>query len=194
MPLSDKRHTSSLRLGNTEHHITHTQAFVERIKDLKLEPDESIVSFDVSALFTSIPVNEALTVVRDLLESDDTWQKETAENLDVDSVIQLLEFCLNTTYFVFRGKFYQQKDGCAMGSPCSPLVVNAYMEFFERKALSSAPHPPRLFLRYVDDTFCVLKTAHVEEFTSHINRQDKNRTFNSPGRKRKTGKFLSSIL
>ena len=64
-----------------------------------------------------------------------------------------------------------------MGSPCSPLVANAYMEFFERKALSSAPHPPRLFLRYVDDTFCVLKTAHVEEFTNHINTQDKNIQF-----------------
>ncbi|XP_072046795.1 uncharacterized protein [Amphiura filiformis] len=158
-------------IGNTEHHITNSQTFVERIKDLKLEPDESIVSFDVSALFTSITVNEAITVVRELLESDDTWKKETAENLDVDSVIQLLAFCLNTTYFVFRGKFYQQKDGCAMGSPCNPSVANAYMEFFETKALSLAPHPPRLFLRYV--------TYSLRIHQSH--QQAGIRTFKSPG-------------
>ena len=36
-------------VGQTEHHITNTQVFVAKIHDLKLDPDESIVSFDVSA-------------------------------------------------------------------------------------------------------------------------------------------------
>ncbi|XP_072030550.1 uncharacterized protein [Amphiura filiformis] len=45
-------------IGNTDHHITNTQSFVENIRDLKLESDESLVSFDVSALFTSIPVDK----------------------------------------------------------------------------------------------------------------------------------------
>ena len=52
--------------------ITNAQFFVEKIHDLKLEPDESIVSFDVSALFTSIPVKEALEVVTEFLERDDS--------------------------------------------------------------------------------------------------------------------------
>ena len=30
----------------------------------------------------------------------------------------------------------------AMGSPISPLIPNLFMEEFEVKALSSAPHPP----------------------------------------------------
>ncbi|XP_072023258.1 uncharacterized protein [Amphiura filiformis] len=64
-----------------------------------------------------------------------------------------------------------------MGSPCSPLVANAYMEYFEKRALSSAPHPPRMWVRYVDDTFCVIKTSHVDEFTDHINSQDNNIKF-----------------
>ena len=136
-------------LGLTEHHITNTQVFVEKISDLKFDPDESIVSFDVSALFTSIPVKEALEVVKELLERDDSWKSGEAENLKTEDVIQLLDFCLSTTYFVFLEKFYQQKDGCAMGSPCSPLVANAYMEYFEKRALDSAPHPPRIWKRYV---------------------------------------------
>ena len=64
-----------------------------------------------------------------------------------------------------------------MGSPCSPLCANAYMEFFERVALASAPNKPRVWYRYVDDTFVVIKTAFVDEFTDHINRQDKNIKF-----------------
>ena len=47
------------------------------------------------------------------------------------------------------------------------------MEFFERVALASAPNKPRVWYRYVDDTFVVIKTAFVDEFTDHINRQDK---------------------
>ncbi|XP_072023472.1 uncharacterized protein [Amphiura filiformis] len=90
---------------------------------------------------------------------------------------KVLSFCLSTTYFVFREKYYQQKNGCAMGSPCSPLVANAYMEYFEKRAFSSAPHPPRMWVRYVDDTFCVIKTSHVDEFTDHINSQDNNIKF-----------------
>ncbi len=50
--------------------MARTQAFVERVKELKLEPKDTNIYFDVSALFTSIPVSEALTVVRELLESD----------------------------------------------------------------------------------------------------------------------------
>ena len=121
-------------VGKREHHITNTQVFVEKIHDLKLDPDGSIVSFDVSALFTSIPVKEALKIVIELLERDDSWNSGKAENLNTEDVIQLLDFCLSTTYFVFREKFYQQKDGCAMGSLCSPLVANAYMDYFEKRA------------------------------------------------------------
>ena len=157
---------------------------------MKLDPDESIVSFDVSALFTSIPVKEALEVVKELLEREDSWKSGEAENLKTEDVIQLLDFCLSTTYFVFREKFYQQKDGCAMGSPCSPLVANAYMEYFEKRALDSAPHPPRIWKRYVDDTFCVIKSAYIDESqTTSIIRIG---TSSLPGRKRKTGHYLSS--
>ena len=112
-------------IGKSEHHITNTQSFVEQIRDLQLDPDESLVSFDVSALFTSIPVDKTLDIVRELLNKDNTWWKDAAESLDTDTVIKLLSFCLTTTYFVFKGDYYQQKDGCAMGSPCCPLVANA---------------------------------------------------------------------
>ena len=147
----------SVLIGKSKHHITNTQSFVEQLlsnRDLKLNPDESLVSFDVSALFTSIPVDKTLDIVRELLNKDNTWRKDAAESLDTDTVIKLLSFCLTTTYFVFKGDHYQltttyfvfkgdhyqQKDGCAMRSPYSPLVANAYMEHFEQLALSSALH------------------------------------------------------
>ena len=101
--------------GQTEHHITSTHVFVEKIQDLKLEPDRSIVSFDVSALFTSIPVKEALDVVQEFLEHLDSWRSGEAENLETEDVIQLKSFCLSTTYFVFLWEIVSTKRWMCYG-------------------------------------------------------------------------------
>ena len=54
-------------------------------------------------------------------------------------------------------------------SPISPIVVNLFIESFESKVLSTATNSPSLWLRYVDDTFVVMKTSHKNECLNHIN-------------------------
>ena len=56
-----------------------------------------------------------------------------------------------------------------MGSPVSAVVDNLYMEFFEELALETAPTTPRLWKRYVDDTFCILRKGSTEELLHHLN-------------------------
>ena len=62
--------------------------------------------------------------------------------------------------------------GAVMGSPISPLIANLFMEEFEVKALSSAPYPPQLLLRYVDDTCIISKAEHSHQLLHHINNWD----------------------
>ena len=45
-------------VGKSPHHITSTQDFVEQAKHIKLEPGECLSSYDVSALFTSVPIDQ----------------------------------------------------------------------------------------------------------------------------------------
>ena len=87
-------------------------------------------------------------------------------------ITSLLEFCHNNTYFLFWGKYYEQVQGAAIGSPISPLIANIFMEEFEVKALSSTPNPPSLWLRFVDDTFVINKAEHSQALLQHINSQD----------------------
>ena len=49
------------------------------------------------------------------------------------------------------------------------MVANLYMEFFEELALETAPTRPRLWKRYVDDTFCILRKGSTEKLLHHLN-------------------------
>ena len=61
------------------------------------------------------------------------------------------------------------KGWIIVGSPLSPIVANIFMENFEKEALETAPHPPSLWMRFVDDTFVILESQHKDEFFHHIN-------------------------
>ena len=116
-------------------YVGHTSSFVKDFKDLtnklksiKLQDNEELVSFDVSALFTSIPVIQALDIINQLIINHQTdmefkskvrqaWY-EVADHLDREDVMSLLKIVLNNCVFSFQGKFYKQLHGAAMGSPC----------------------------------------------------------------------------
>ena len=123
------------------HHVNSTQDFVEQAKHITLAPGECLSSYDVSALFTSVPVDPALNIIKDLLEKDHTLKARAV--MEVSDIILLLEFCLKITYFSFQDQFCEQVEGAAMDSPVIPIVANLYMEYFEQKALSAALNPPR---------------------------------------------------
>ena len=68
------------------------------------------------SLFTSVPVDQALKVIKDLLDKDPTLKDRTV--LPVEDIILLLEFCLKNMYFSFQDQFSEQVEGVAMGSCC----------------------------------------------------------------------------
>ena len=129
-------------VGKSLHYISSTHDFVGQVKQLTLAAGECLSSYDVSALFTSVPVDPALGVIKDLLEKDPTLKDRTV--LTVNDIILLLEFCLKNTYFSFQDHFYKQVECAAMGFPVSSIVANLYIEYFEQKALSTSLHPQAL--------------------------------------------------
>ena len=145
----------------------NSKHFPETMREITIGEDELLVSFDVSSLFTNVPIGEAVQVIQAKLREDDSLAERTP--LSPDRVAELLDMCLRSTYFSYGGEFYEQREGAAMGSPVSAVVANLYMEFFEELALESAPSRPRLWKRYVDDTCCILRKGDVDGLLHHLN-------------------------
>ena len=132
-------------VGKSPYQAQNTRDFIQQVQGIKLQKDQCIMSYDVKALFTSVPIQLDIDIIRKLLEEDGELLQRT--NISVNHIISLLEFCLRSTYFTFQGRFYEQQEGAAMGSPISPIVANLYVEDFEKKAINSSPYP--LFLERI---------------------------------------------
>ena len=102
-------------------------------------------SWYLSTSFLSLPKYQTSLWKRE----DVSLEKRTS--LPVDFLIDLLSFCLHTTYFIYDGTYHQQVFGTAMGSPVSAVIANLLMEDVEQRALTSSPVKPLFWKRYVDD-------------------------------------------
>ena len=142
---------------------------MEQVKQIKLEPGECLSSYDVSPLFTSVLIDPALNIIKDLLDKDTTLKERTV--MEVSDIILLLEFCLKNTYLSFQDQFYEQVEGAAMGSPVSPIVANLYMEYLEQKVLSTAPHP-QVLAQVCGWHLVIHKETNKQGFLQHINSVD----------------------
>ena len=125
------------------HHVNSTQDFVKQAKHITLAPGECLSSYDVSALFTSVPVDPAINIINDLLEKDHALQERTV--MEVSDIILLLEFCLKNTYFSFQDQFYEQVEGAAMGSTSQvhcAIVANLLHGVLRTKSSKYYSKPP----------------------------------------------------
>lgn len=103
-------------VGKTEYFAKDSRNFVN---NLEVTSGHKLISYNVSALFTSILNPGALWVIKDKLVQEQEIPKRTP--LDVEQILTLLEFCLNTTYFLYNENYHQQTQWAAMGSLGSQL-------------------------------------------------------------------------
>ena len=80
---------------------------------------------NVTSLHTTIPIDQALLIIEDLLQHDDKLTDRTP--LSSNQILDLLNVLLRTTYFKFNDQFCQQTDGAVMGGPASAIVSEVYM-------------------------------------------------------------------
>ena len=143
-------------LSVNNHTISDVFQFAEEIRELDFNEDDILVSYDVSALFTNVPLEETIQILANKAFNQN-WFNETYNlNITQEDLVELLRVATKHQLFQFNGSLYEQIDGVAMGSPLGPLMANTFMCSIEEK-LESEDKLPSFYKRYVDDTLAAVK-------------------------------------
>lgn len=133
-------------------HLTNTLDLVKQLKSIELSTDDILVSFDVVSMFTSIPIDLLLKIIK---KREKDIQKLFNINWTLFSAIMnfVLKQC---AIFSYKNSLYKQKDSLAMGSPLSPILAKILMTEVLSFIFKDMSYKPKLCALYVDDSLWIV--------------------------------------
>lgn len=122
----------------------------------------------LKSLFTCIP---KWLVIHDVICGWDDI-REHANNICLDLFLELVEFCVDASFFKFNEQHYLQIFGTAMGNPLSSTVADLVMENLLTTAVHKLDFQLPFLKKYVDDIVTAIpldKLDHVMEVFNSYN-------------------------
>ena len=124
------------------------------MRNIQLDPEDLLVTIDVSSLYTNIPHTEGIAAINRMMEEigTDTLLKMFISNL--------AHQVLTKNYFSFNGILYEQIQGTAMGTRMAPNYAIIFMHYLDTNFLSNHLKQPKIWLRFNDDIFRIWKDGN----------------------------------
>ena len=163
--------------------------FADSIRKFPFNDAQTMYSFDVESLYTNVPVSEAIEIALDELYKKTT---KVDSALNRDQMGKLLNFAVRDVPFRFLNDQYSQVGGVAMGSPLAPALADLFTTKMEQKLNQFSTNRPKIWLRYVDDVFCVfeINVEKIHSFLEWINKWHPNLWFTIKLEQNKQLQFL----
>ncbi len=109
-------------------------SFVQELLSLDFNSDNlAMASFDVTSLFTSIPLDETIEIIANRLFSNAIRFHDLTPSTAFELCCQKLPFLVQW-FPISTGR------RVAMGSPLGPLFANIFLSFHETSWLNKLPH------------------------------------------------------
>lgn len=147
------------------HHVKNSLVLKNKLKDIHVQHDETLVSFDVVSMFTNITTEVMLQIIEERRHII-TNKFKVPWPLFVEIFQFLLKDC---AIFTFNGTTYKQNDSLAMGSPISPILAKILMSKILDFVLIKYGTMPKLIGLYVDDSIWLLKKSDVNTILELLN-------------------------
>ena len=141
---------------------TSTAAICEKLKEIRLEEDEELISYDVVSMYTNVPVHEAIQICTDMLYN---LTPDKRPNIEKDTFIQLCRTACCEVVMLTHDGYYIQKEGLAMGSSPAPHLANGWLSQYEEAIKGDS----KLYERYMDDILKEEKKGNIALKLDEIN-------------------------
>ena len=152
--------------------LNSTHEFIDKISTFSLSGNENMVSFDVTSLFTNVPLIHTVDIIIDRIYSSNAV---ITPNIPEKIFRKMLLLCTQGM-FLYKDVLYRQTDGVAMGSPLGPTIANMFLahmeceELFNDTMINKPAFYPKLFLRYIDDCFALFASkSEALQFLNVLN-------------------------
>ena len=105
-------------LSMSEYTVKSTSDFITHIKGQNIPNNFKLISFDVTLLFTNVPLDITIDVILKRIYDEN----EVNTNIPKQQMRDLLLLCTKNVHFSYNGDIYTQADGVAMGSSLGPVT------------------------------------------------------------------------
>ena len=109
-------------LSCNQYTVTDTFRFADEVRGFEIKNGEILVSYDVTSLFTNVPLEETIEILAEKAFAQDWFNETHSLNLSKTDLIDLLRAATKNQLFQLDGTWYEQAEGVAMGSPLGPLL------------------------------------------------------------------------
>ena len=124
----------------------------KQLLELTLPPNARLFTADAVSMYTNIPTNQALNIIRQKLQR---YQRDVDETYPADAVSQGLSLVMRNNVFTFGDMTFVQTDGTAMGTPPAPPYSTLYYGDHEDRILPTFADILQFYRRFIDDVFGV---------------------------------------
>ncbi|XP_044757062.1 uncharacterized protein LOC123315438 [Coccinella septempunctata] len=155
-----------------EYYVRDTFHFATSINNFKLPKDYTLISLDVVNLFGNLDKNEIIEVLK---QSWNEIKEHTSLNMEL--FLEITLFLLENNYCVFRGEYYLQVFGCAMGSKLSPRLAQYFMDHLVKSSIGKLPFRIPFLKKFVDDIFTTVPKEETQTILSSLNSYSNNLQF-----------------
>ena len=153
--LLDKEHTI----------LRNSMQLIIDMEDYKsnITKDTDIVTFDIEALYPSIPLHILMISIQWYLH------RHGIDNQITNIIMEITKLIINNTYINYNNTIFKQISGVAMGNSLSPTLANVFMLFIELQAYPQLLLDNNiLYRRYLDDIF-IMGHIDKEQIIKNIN-------------------------
>ena len=147
-----------------------TKEICDEIKNVTLEADEEMVSFDVVSLYTNVPVKEAIEECANYVYA---LPVDKLPGVDRETFIELATISSCNVLMSTHDGFYYQTDGLAMGCPPAPFLANGWLFKYDEDIRDDS----KIYFRYMDDILKNIKKSKSEQKLEEINSLHENLKF-----------------
>jgi hypothetical protein len=144
--------------------VKNSLELVQRLESVTIEKDEILVSFDVEALYPSVPVGESSQLLKEWIIGQNISDQEA------EICCRLVDIVLEQRWLKYEELLMILKEGLFIGNSLSSILSEVFMGDLEKK-MEGKEWFPRMWIRYLDVVFAIVKKGTTTDVLEQLNKQ-----------------------